>query len=98
MQNLERTLRAYDPVLLGVIAARWDVDLETSLNEWADEIPLSFATSGDAVMWENENGLPTIRVLVNPRFEIAVEENEGVEVVRRASYPAGARAWRLRRG
>ncbi len=29
MQNLERTLREYDPVLLGVIAARWDVDLES---------------------------------------------------------------------
>jgi hypothetical protein len=29
MLNLENTLRAYDPVMLGVIADRWDVDLET---------------------------------------------------------------------
>ncbi len=29
MLNLEQTLRAYDPVMLGVIADRWDVDLET---------------------------------------------------------------------
>lgn len=29
MLNLEKTLRAYEPVMLGVIADRWDVDLET---------------------------------------------------------------------
>lgn len=29
MLNLETTLREYEPVMLGVIAARWDVDLET---------------------------------------------------------------------
>ena len=29
MLNLEQTLRTYDPVMLGVIADRWDVDLET---------------------------------------------------------------------
>ncbi|MFC1959728.1 helicase-associated domain-containing protein [Chloroflexota bacterium] len=29
MLNLESTLREYEPVMLGVIAARWDVDLET---------------------------------------------------------------------
>jgi hypothetical protein len=29
MLSLERALRAYEPVMLGVIADRWDVDLET---------------------------------------------------------------------
>lgn len=29
MQSLEHTLREYDPTLLGVIADRWDVDLES---------------------------------------------------------------------